>query len=106
MIKTKKTSVEDFRKMLNTLKYPIITDKATRLLGQNKYTFLIDRKVNKFTIKKVIEYIFKVNIIQVNTLNIPRKKRTIGGFFGYKPKYKKAIITLKTGETINLFPDI
>lgn len=106
MIKTKKTSVEDFQKMLGLLKYPIITDKATRLLSQNKYTFLVDRKANKFTIKKVIEYIFKVNITQINTLNTPRKKRTIGGFSGYKPKYKKAIITLKTGETINLFPDI
>jgi|Transcript_29345 large subunit ribosomal protein L23 len=101
-----KNKKNDFQMMLGTIKYPIITDKATRLLERNKYTFMVDQRANKFTIKKIIEYIFSVEVIKVNTLNTPRKKRTIGQFSGYKAKYKKAIITLKNGDTINLFPDI
>ena len=64
------------------------------------------KRANKFTIKKVIEYIFGVNVLNVNTLTVPRKKRTVGRFSGYRTQYKKAIITLKEGDTINLFPDI
>jgi large subunit ribosomal protein L23 len=106
VVKNKNSSTDDFQLMLGAVKYPVITDKATRLLEQNKYTFMVDRKANKATIKKIIEYIFSVNVTRVNTLNMPRKKRTVGRFSGYKSKYKKAIITLKDGDTINLFPDI
>ena len=74
------------------IKYPLITDKATRLLESNKYTFIIDPKANKFTIKKVIEYVFNVTVVKVNTLNIPNKKKTVGRYSGYKSQYKKAII--------------
>jgi large subunit ribosomal protein L23 len=97
---------ENFQMMLGTIKYPVISDKATRLLEQNKYTFMVDRHANKFTIKKAIEYIFDVNVISINTLMMPRKKRTVGRFSGYKAQYKKAVITLKEGDNINLFPDI
>jgi len=92
--------------LIGIIKYPLITDKATRLLESNKYTFMIDPQANKFTIKKVIEYIFNVKVIKVNTLNVAKKKKTVGRFSGYKSKYKKAIITLKEGDKINLFPDI
>jgi large subunit ribosomal protein L23 len=54
----------------------------------------------------VFEYVFDVNVINVNTLRSPRKKRTVGRFSGYRPQYKKAIVTLKAGDSINLFPDI
>lgn len=106
MIQIKDSTTEDLRTMLNIIKYPVISDKATRLLERNKYTFMVDRKANKFTIKKVIEFIFSVNVIKINTLTQPNKKRTVGRFSGYKSRYKKAIITLKDGDTINLFPDI
>jgi large subunit ribosomal protein L23 len=102
----KESTTEDLRTMLNLIKYPVISDKATRLLERNKYTFMVDRKANKFTIKKVIEFIFDVNVIKINTLTQPNKKRTVGRFSGYKSRYKKAIITLKNGDSINLFPDI
>jgi large subunit ribosomal protein L23 len=105
-MQTKESTTEDLRTMLNLIKYPVISDKATRLLERNKYTFMVDRKANKFTIKKVIEFIFDVNVIKINTLTQPNKKRTVGRFSGYKSRYKKAIITLKNGDSINLFPDI
>jgi large subunit ribosomal protein L23 len=105
-METKDSTTEDLRTMLNVIKYPVISDKATRLLEGNKYTFMVDRKANKFTIKKVMEFIFDVNVIKINTLTQPNKKRTVGRFSGYKSRYKKAIITLKDGDSINLFPDI
>jgi len=91
---------------INAIKYPVISDKATRLLEGNKYTFMVDRKANKPMIKNAIEFIFDVNIIKINTLTQPNKKRTVGRFSGYKSRYKKAIVTLKDGDSINLFPDI
>lgn len=106
MIENKKIYRDNFRILLGTFKYPIITDKASRLLGQNKYTFLFDKRTDKMIIKRVIEYIFKVKIIGINTLNLPRKNRLIGHYLGYRPKYKKSIITLKNGYAINLFSDI
>nr|YP_009684644.1 ribosomal protein L23 [Pseudopedinella elastica]QDR24730.1 ribosomal protein L23 [Pseudopedinella elastica] len=92
--------------MLGLIKYPVISDKTTRLIQGNKYTFMVDKRANKFTIKKIVEYVFDVNVINVNTLRSPRKKRTVGRFSGYRPQYKKAIVTLKAGDSINLFPDI
>lgn len=97
---------KNLRNVISILKYPLITDKATRLVELNKYTFMIDRKANKFTIKTVIEYLFNVTVLNVNTLNQPKKKKTIGRFSGYKARYKKAIVTLKVGDNINLFPDL
>ena len=67
--------------LLAFIKYPLITDKATRLLELNKYSFMIDRKANKFKIKKIIEYLFNVSVLKVNTLNIPKKKKNNWSFF-------------------------
>ena len=89
----------------NIIKYPIITDKATRLLENNQYSFIVNPTSNKITIKKTIEYLFNVKVIKVNTSHIPKKKKSIGRSFGYKPHYKKAIITLASGDTINLFSE-
>jgi large subunit ribosomal protein L23 len=88
--KTNSTTEENLRTILGMLKYPVISDKATRLLELNKYTFMVDKRANKFTIKKIIEYIFDVDVINVNTLMTPRKKRTVGRFAGYQPQYKKS----------------
>ncbi len=106
MQQAKSLNIENIQNMLGIIKYPVISDKATRLLESNKYTFMIDRKANKFIIKKVIEYFFSVNVIKINTLNTAPQKKTVGRFSGYKSRYKKAIITLKKGDKINLFPDI
>jgi len=87
------------------IKYPIITDKATRLLENNQYSFIVDRYSNKLSIKEAIEYLFKVKVIKVNTCLLPRKKKRVGKYIGWKPQYKKAIVTLSEGHVINLFTE-
>jgi large subunit ribosomal protein L23 len=87
------------------IKYPIITDKATRLLENNQYSFVVDRYSDKLMIKSAIEYLFNVKVIKVNTCRLPRKKKRVGKYIGWKPQYKKAIVTLSEGDVINLFTD-
>ena len=87
------------------IKYPIITDKATRLLENNQYSFIVDRYSNKISIKNAIEDLFDVKVIKINTSRLPRKKKRVGKYIGWKPQYKKAIVTLSEGDVINLFTD-
>jgi large subunit ribosomal protein L23 len=87
------------------IKYPIITDKATRLLENNQYSFIVDRYSDKIAIKSAIEYLFNVKVIKVNTCRLPRKKKRVGKYLGWKPQYKKAIVSLKEGDVINLFTE-
>ena len=87
------------------IKYPIITDKATRLLENNQYSFIVDRYSNKITIKAAIEHLFNVKVIKVNTCRLPRKKKRVGKYVGWKPQYKKAIVSLAEGDVINLFTE-
>jgi large subunit ribosomal protein L23 len=87
------------------VKYPVITDKATRLLENNQYSFIVNPSSNKITIKKTIEYLFNVKVIKVNTAHLPKKKKRVGKSIGYKPKYKKAIVTLANEDSINLFAE-
>ena len=87
------------------VKYPIITDKATRLLENNQYSFMVDRYSDKLTIKSAIEYLFNVKVVKINTCRLPRKKKRVGKYIGWKPQYKKAIVSLSEGDVINLFTD-
>ena len=87
------------------IKYPIITDKATRLLENNQYSFIVDRYSDKITIKAAIEYLFNVKVTKVNTCHLPKKKKRVGKYLGWKSHYKKAIVTLSEGDTINLFAE-
>ena len=87
------------------IKYPIVTDKATRLLENNKYSFIVNPKSDKFSIKLAIEELFGVTVLKINTCNLPRKKKRMGKYIGWKPQFKKAIVTLSQGDTINLFTE-
>ena len=98
-------SLDFSRSKPEIIKYPIITDKATRLLENNQYTFVVDRYSDKLTIKASIEYLFDVKIVKINTCRLPRKKKRVGKYIGWKPQYKKAIVTLSEGDVINLFTD-
>jgi large subunit ribosomal protein L23 len=89
----------------NIIKYPIITDKSTRLLENNQYSFIVDRYSNKVIIKDTIEYLFNVKVIKVNTCRLPRKKKRVGKYIGWKSQYKKAIVSLAEGDVINLFTE-
>jgi large subunit ribosomal protein L23 len=89
----------------NIIKYPLITDKATRLLENNQYSFIVDRNSDKITIKSTIEYLFDVKVIKVNTCRLPRKKKRVGKYIGWKPQYKNAIVSLTKGDVIDLFTE-
>jgi len=87
------------------IKYPIITEKSTKLLENNQYTFIVDRYSNKLVIKSSIENLFNVKVIKVNTCHLSHKKTQVGKYVGWKSKYKKAIVTLSENDIINLFDD-
>ena len=87
---------------LDSIKHPIITEKATTLSGENKVVFKVHKDATKKTIKKNIEKIFKVKVIKINTINRKPKTKIIRGKAGVKKGFKKAIITLKKGQTIDL----
>ena len=91
--------------LLDLIKYPIITDKSTRNLEQNQYSFLVTRKATKPEIKEAIELFFDVKVEKVNTLIQPIKKKRLGRTFGFKSRYKKAIIKLAGDSKINLFEE-
>ena len=87
---------------LDTIISPNITEKSTSLSEFNKVVFKVDRDANKKSIKKNIEKIFKVNVIKVNTVKKKSKNKIIKNRMAKKPGYKKAIVTLKKGQSIDL----
>jgi large subunit ribosomal protein L23 len=87
---------------IDSIRQPIITEKATILSEQNKTVFKVHNKANKKTIKKNIEKLFKVTVLKVNIINTKTKKKLKQGKMSTKSGYKKAIITLKKGQSIDL----
>ena len=88
--------------LLDTIVSPVITEKATSLSEFNKMVFKVHKGASKNSIKKSIEKIFKVNVIKINTINLRRKNKIVRGRKSSKPGYKKAIVTLKKGQSIDL----
>jgi large subunit ribosomal protein L23 len=86
--------------LLNLIKYPSLTEKSINLYGERQYTFVVDRSLTKLEIKYILQKIFDVTILEVNTCNLPIKKRRVGRFIGSKGRYKKAYIKLKEGDSI------
>ena len=81
---------------------PIVTEKSTNLSEQNKIVFKVSNKLNKIILKKNIEKIFNVNVIKVNIINKHPRKKIAKGKKVKIQGYKKAIITLKKGQSIDL----
>ena len=88
--------------LLDTIVSPVITEKATSLSEFNKMVFKVHKGASKNSIKKSVEKIFKVNVIKINTINLRRKNKIVRGRKSSKPGYKKAIVTLKKGQSIDL----
>ena len=88
--------------MLDTIVSPAITEKATSLSEYNKMVFKVHKDANKNSIKKNVEKIFKVNVIKINIINLRGKTKFVKGKKATKPGYKKAIVTLKKGQNIDL----
>ncbi len=100
----------DPRKLADLVRRPIVTEKATLLMEQNKYTFEVIPEATKPEIKAAIEELFQVKIVKVNTQRPPRKQRRVGKFVGYKSQYKRAVVTLAPGDEDKirqvLFPEV
>lgn len=94
------------RSLADLVLKPIVTEKATLLMEQNKYVFDVVIKATKPEIKAAIESLFDVKVTKVNTIRSPRKKRRVGKYIGFKPQYKRAIVTLSEGDSIALFPEV
>jgi len=88
------------------IKRPIITEKTTRLMEQNKYFFVVDPRANKTQIKQAVEEIFKVKVKAVNTLNLIGKIKKMGRYEGRRPSRKRAIVTLEPGSRIEFFEGV
>ncbi len=84
---------------------PLISEKTTDLMEENKYTFVVDREANKIEIKRALEEIFEVKVKAVNTANYKGKKKRLGRYpAGFQPRWKKAVITLTDdSKPIELF---
>lgn len=85
---------------------PWVTEAATAAMEQNKYIFKVSSEAGKPEIKKSVEEMYKVKVISVRTINIPRKLKNYGRTPGWKSGFKKAIVTLKKGDKIELFEGV
>jgi large subunit ribosomal protein L23 len=81
---------------------PVVTEKSTILSEQNKIIFIVPNKSNKKNLKKNIEKIFKINVVKINIINKQSRKKITRGKKVKIAGYKKAIITLKKGQSIDL----
>lgn len=85
------------------LRRPLVTEKSTSLLKDNKYTFIVDLNANKVEIRQAVESIFKVKVEKVNTLRVKGKIKRVRRVPGKTPDIKKAIVTLQAGDRIEIF---
>lgn len=88
------------------IKRPVITEKTTKLMEENKYCFIVDPKANKTQIKQAVEELFKVKVRSVNTLNVLGKVKRMGRYEGRRSSWKRAIVTLEKGSRIEFFEGV
>lgn len=81
---------------------PVITEKSAALAEKNTYVFKVAKDANKIQIKDAIEEVFNVKVLSVNTLNTKPKKKRVGRYTGTRKTYKKAIVTLADGSSIEM----
>ncbi|MDD5559906.1 50S ribosomal protein L23 [Candidatus Methylomirabilis sp.] len=92
------------REAYQIIRRPLLTEKGTDLKEHtNQYLFEVARDANKIEIKRAVESLFRVKVLQVRTLSVKSKLKRVGRFVGCTPGWKKAIATLKEGEAIEFF---
>ena len=101
MINLTKTSNTFNDLSLRIIEKPLLTEKSTNLNQYNQYSFIVNQHSNSNEIKKAIEKIFKVKVTKINTSIMRGKLKSFKGKIGYKKDYKKAIVTLAEGNTID-----
>lgn len=82
---------------------PVVTEKSVDLMQENKYCFKVVKDANKIEIKNAIEEIFKVTVVNVNTVNVHGKMKRMGRTQGMTASWKKAVVTLREGDSIEVF---
>jgi large subunit ribosomal protein L23 len=92
--------------LLRVLKQPVISEKSFASADSGKYVFQVNPDATKTEIKKAVEMAFKVHVISVNTVIVKGKVKRFGKIFGRRKDYKKAVVTVKSGETIEDFKGI
>lgn len=88
------------------IKRPLVTEKTTLAKEANKYHFEVDRRANKIEIGQAVEKLFKVKVVSVRTMNMAGKKKRVGRVMGRKRDWKKAIVTLAPGSSIEIFQKV
>jgi large subunit ribosomal protein L23 len=89
--------------LYEVLKRPLITEKSTALQATGKYVFEVNKEANKYEIKNAVEKSFKVTVMAVNVITVPGETRRVGRNKVFRQPWKKAVITLKAGDKIELF---
>ena len=92
--------------LYEVLRRPLITEKNTTLLPQNKYAFEIDKRANKPQVKQAVEKAFKVKVNSVNMITVPGKTKRVGRQQVLTSSWKKAIVTLNPGDKIEIFEGV
>ncbi|NMA01975.1 MAG: 50S ribosomal protein L23 [Clostridia bacterium] len=82
---------------------PIVSERTVAQIEENKYTFKTDKKANKIEIKRAVEEIFNVKVVDVKTMIVKGKVKRMGRYQGKRPDWKKAIVTLQAGDKIEIF---
>jgi large subunit ribosomal protein L23 len=91
--------------MFDLIQHPVLTEKSVRLVeSQNQFTFNVDPRLTKPQIRALVESLFGVKVLAVNTHRPPRQHRRLGAFVGEKPRYKRAIVTLPKDQKIQFLP--
>jgi large subunit ribosomal protein L23 len=86
---------------------PLLTEKITAMREKgNKVGFLVRRDANRIEIKQAVESVLKVRVERVNVLNVMGKLKRLGRFAGKRPDWKKAIVTLKAGEKLEMYESV
>jgi len=108
-VETKKEKTEKtggvYQSAVNLLIKPLITEKTRNLaIKENKYVFNVKKESNKKEIKKAIENLYKVEVVNVNIVNTKSKPKRLGRSLGKTKGFKKAIVTIRKGQTIDVIP--
>ena len=105
-VKKEKNAESESKVAYKVLISPWITEASTAQMELNKYIFKVYFEASKGNIKRAIEDLYKVKVVSVNTVSIPKKVRNYGRTPGWKSGFKKAIVTLNEGDKIELFEGV
>ncbi len=92
--------------LFEVIRRPLVTEKNTSLQAQGKYAFEVAREANKNQVKQAVEKAFKVDVTAVNIISVRGRERRVGRRMVTGSSWKKAIVTLKTGDKIQIFEGV